>query len=100
MVILRIVTKDASRKKIVSLVHKLGLSADDIEQITKDHGQDFNKRLYLLNAMIKWREMDGASFETLMQIMDENGMIRNADILDEELVSDKRELKITWLGDS
>lgn len=72
-------------------MHKLGLTADDIEQITKDHGQDFNKRLYLLNAMVKWREMEGASFETLMQIMDENGMTRNADILDEELVCDKRE---------
>ena len=90
VVILRIITKDVGRKKIVSLVHKMGLSSDDIDQITKDHGQDFNKRLFTLNAMIKWRETEGASFEELMAIMDENGMTRNADILDEELVSDKR----------
>ncbi|XP_071808299.1 uncharacterized protein [Asterias amurensis] len=94
VVLLRIITKDASRDTIYRLVRTLGLTEEQIEGITREHGQDFNKKMFMLNALVQWRDSDGeetgARFDELMDHMDTVGLRLNADILDEELVKDKR----------
>ena len=89
VVLLRIISKDASRETIYRLVRRLGLTEEQIDSITKEHGQDFNKKLFLLNSLVVWRDSDGkgegARFEDLMYKMEEVGLRLNADILDEEL---------------
>ncbi|XP_022098067.1 uncharacterized protein LOC110983050 [Acanthaster planci] len=94
VVLLRIISKDASRETIYRLVRRLGLTEEQIDGFTREHGQDFNKKLFLLNSLVAWRDSDGkgegARFEDLMYKMEEVGLRLNADILDEELVKDKR----------
>ena len=50
----------------------------------------------MLNALVQWRDSDGegtgARFDELMDHMDTVGLRLNADILDEELVKDKRKI--------
>ncbi|XP_033113928.1 uncharacterized protein LOC117114378 isoform X2 [Anneissia japonica] len=96
VVILRIITKDASRERIFSLVKSLGVCQEDVDAITRDFGFDFNKRMFLLNCLVKWRGKvnppEDATFENLLLIMrsKEIGLKLNAHILDEELLSHKR----------
>ncbi|XP_063969252.1 uncharacterized protein LOC129282178 [Lytechinus pictus] len=95
IVMLRTVTKDMSREKICALVDRFGLTDDEKREITREYGLDFNKRLYLLNALVKWKEKGGdedsrASYENLMAHMEDLGFEQNPAILDEVLIDDKR----------
>ncbi|XP_071495899.1 uncharacterized protein [Diadema antillarum] len=95
VVVLRTVTKDISREKIVTLVKRFGLTDDELTEITRGYGLDFNKRLFLLNALVKWKEKGGdedsrSSYENLMAHMEDIGFGQNPAILDEHLINDKR----------
>ena len=92
---LRTVTKDISREKICALVDRFGLTDDEKREITREYGLDFNKRLFLLNSLVKWKDKGGdedsrASFENLMAHMEDLKFGQNPAILDEELINDKR----------
>ncbi|XP_071953307.1 uncharacterized protein [Antedon mediterranea] len=100
--ILRIITKDASRETIFRLVKSLGISQDNIDAITRTFGIDFNKRMFLLNCLVKWMEKgENVTFEHILGIMRSKaiGLKMNAHILDEELISQKRLSKLAKIID-
>ncbi|PIK41818.1 hypothetical protein BSL78_21331 [Apostichopus japonicus] len=59
-----------------------------------EYGQDFNKRIFFLNTLVKWRNMTDAdlraTFENLIAVMKSNQLGTTASIMNEMLLSDKR----------
>lgn len=99
--VLRIATKDVDRETILKVAMSLGLTDDDIESILSENGQDFNKRIFFLNTLVKWRDTENpelrATFENLISVMKSNGLWTTASILNETLLSDKRKLIVVSL---
>ncbi|PIK61846.1 hypothetical protein BSL78_01177 [Apostichopus japonicus] len=60
--ILRIATKDVDRETIMRVTKSLGLTDEDIEAILLEYGQDFNKRIFFLNTLVKMAEYGGRRF--------------------------------------
>lgn len=76
------------------VTRSLGLTDEDIETILLEYGQDFNKRIFFLNTLVKWRNMTDAdlraTFENLIAVMKSNQLGTTASIMNEMLLSDKR----------